>query len=277
MIKKDVSIEEYHHGEYKYMISASALKHARVSTKAYMAYKKSKGERKAHLDFGNAFELALVEPSKFNEKVKVFDADERPEPDKNFGSKANKEWKAGFFDDSRLIINKNGDESLDTIQAMVSSCFSDNTIRSLVGKGEYQNSFFWARHGMELKTRPDLVIPESRTVIDIKTIDTMTEHKVASAIAKYGYDIQAVMQVDGVLNTGYIDSVDTYLWLFVEKKEPYDACLFSFDMTDLQKKYAEYEGLLRKVADSEKTGIYAGISANATDNGLGILTAKIYF
>jgi len=288
-IIEDLSIEDYHYNEpYKSFISATGLKKANDSLKAFKYYldSKSNQERKIHFDFGNAFELARLAPAEFAKKVVYFDAANRPQPEMTFGSKLNKAYKEDFEAEAtakqQYIINKEGEHSLETIQQMLLSCNSDSTIKALLEKVEYQYSFFWTcpETGLNLKTRPDVSIVTKNNLIDIKTCEDANPRKVANAIRDFGYPTQACMQIDGVQQAGYMSEVDNYFWLFVEKKAPYDAVLYEFSKEDRIMEMAKYRRTLKKVAQAIKTNEYPGYSGEAltqsSPNKYGILTAKIW-
>lgn len=284
MIKKNLSIEDYHYSEeYTEYLSASSIKEAKKSLKAFKRYQDSREERerKIHFDFGNAFELALVDLKEYTNKVTVLNADLRPSPEKTFAAKDNKAWKldieAEATAQNHYLINEVGDHSAETIQRMLVSCNAEPTIKALLSKVEYQYSFFWkdAETGLKLKTRPDVSIVNKNNLIDIKTTDDASPRAVANAISKFNYPTQACMQIDGVQQTGYIGEVDNYFWLFVEKKAPFDAVLYEFSKEDRALKMADYKRTLKAIAIAKESNKYPGYSAGAS-NDYGILTAKIY-
>jgi hypothetical protein len=101
-----INIDEYHaDSEY---LSSSSLKESAKSLKHFKHYLDTKDkERKSHFDFGNAFELALMDAmnktTEFEKEVFVFDESERPEKNKNFGSKENSEWKTKILNEAYLF------------------------------------------------------------------------------------------------------------------------------------------------------------------------------
>lgn len=283
-IIKDLSIEAYHYEKpYTDYLSASSLKQALRSLKAFKYYQDTnkQQERKIHFDFGNAFELAMLDTQEFMNKVTIFDASARPVPTMTFAGKENKEWKkaieAAATENNQYIINKDGDHSLTAIQNMLLSCNSDETIKALLSKVEYQYSFFWEdlETGLKLKTRPDVSIINKNNLIDIKTTEDVSPKAVSKAISNFNYPTQACMQIDGVQQTGYIDEVDNYFWLFVEKKAPYDAVLYEFSKEDRAVKMAEYKRTLKRVSSAIDSGDYPGYKEES-NNKYGILTAKIW-
>lgn len=283
-IIENLPIEAYHHEKpHKNFLGSTAIKKASKSLLNYKYYMTSEQdqERKLHFDFGNAFELALLDTNEFAQKVAIFNADERPEPGKTFASKANKEWKMNFeaiADElNNYVIPKSGEMSSETIIEMVKACKLDPTISKLISVIDYQKSFFWQcpESGLSLKCRPDIAIHNKQSIIDVKTIDDASPLSVSRAISKFQYDLQAIQQIDGVQRCGYINKVDNYFWLFVEKKAPYHAQLYEFSLEDREKKMIEYSLIKKRIASAQASNDFPGYGEFANNN-FGILTAKIY-
>ena len=159
-IFNNININDYH-GDTEYL-SSSSIKEANKSLKHFEWYFKKDKERKTHFDFGNAFEIALMdlfnETKEFDLTVNVFDESLRPETDKTFASKENSQWKKDFFETGNYVINQKGKESFETIELMLESCFQDSTIQRLMKETDYQKSIFWTdpQTKLKLKTRPDV-------------------------------------------------------------------------------------------------------------------------
>ena len=68
-IYDNISIEDYHAN--KEWVSSSGIKRAKRSLKEFNLWQNGffDDENKSHFDFGNCFELALLDPIKFDEKV----------------------------------------------------------------------------------------------------------------------------------------------------------------------------------------------------------------
>lgn len=279
-IYTDLSIEDYHANKTHY--SSTGIKHAKKSLKEFWYFKQGlyDNEQRSHFDFGNAMELALLDHEEFADKVRIFDANERPEKDKNFGSKLNKAWKEKFFSEAQAnnmyVINKEGKESFETIQIILDSCGRDKTIQTVLKNIDYQSSIFWTdkKTGLNLKTRPDVIKSSKNVVIDIKTTTDGSPENFSRALTIFDYPIQAAMQIDGVINGGLMDKVDYYFWLVLEKEPPYSAQLYEFTMEDRAFIEDQYRFLLSRVARAEELDFYPGYTDRA-DNELGIIRANI--
>lgn len=269
-----ISIQDYHAD--KEHISATSLKLAKKSLALFKMYRDGEleEENKSHFDFGNAFELCLLDSNAGN-YIKIFDADERPEPDKTFASKLNKLWKEEFFNTDKYIINKAGKESFETIEKMLRSCYQDAAIQKLIKNIDYQSSLYWTdKNGLKLKSRPDICQTKKNIIVDVKTTRDGSPEAFSRDLKNFDYPLQAIMQIEGVLATGYMPSVDMYLWLVVEKEPPYSATLYEFTLEDQRWITDEYEyvkKILKQAIDKE---FYPSYTQRA-DNEFGILTAQI--
>jgi exodeoxyribonuclease VIII len=275
-IYKDIDIDKYH--SEKEFLSSTGLKRAKKSLKDFQLYQSGyyDNQKKMHFDFGNAFEMALLEPDKFKEGVSIFDPFERPEKDKGITSKKNQSWKNDIFSSNKYVINKEGLNSFQVLEEMLKSCYQDAVIQRLIKNIEYQNSIYWIdqKTGLKLKTRPDICKSKKNIVVDVKTADDGSPEKFSKDLANFDYPFQACMQIDGVIESGLMQKVDNYFWLVVEKKPPFSATLYEFDQEDINWCMNEYEYTLKCVADAIEQNKFPSYSFRA-DNKFGILTANL--
>ena len=275
-IQNNLPIDDYHKGNDH--LSSTALRKARKSLKLFKMYQDGyfEEEKKSHFDFGNAFELALLEPDSFDSQVVIYNEDERPEKDKGITSKINQEWKKSLYDTSKYVIKKDGRESFEVIEQMLRSCYADSVIQSLLKNIEYQYSMFWTdkETGLKLKTRPDICRSKKNVVVDVKTALDGSPEAVTKAIGNTDLPFQAVMQIDGVVQSGFMEKVDNYFWLVVEKEPPFSATLYEFQQEDIKWCMDEYRYVLSVVKEAIEKNHYPSYSYRA-DNKYGILQANI--
>lgn len=279
-IYKDIDIDEYHtnHGHY----SASGLKRAARSLKEFKYYidGKFENERKKHFDFGNAFELALLDKVGFEKDV-VIETDifneimtENGNCQKPRATTKYKEWLEKNAD--KYIVPATGEQSFITIQEMMTSCYEDAVINKLIKNIEYQYSIFWTdkETGLKLKTRPDICKSKKNIIVDVKTTLDGSPEQFSRDLANYDYPFQACMQIDGVIQSGFMPQVDNYFWLVIEKKAPFCATIYEFDKEDIKFCMDNYRYILGLVKLAKEQNKYPGYSQKA-DNQYGILTANI--
>lgn len=289
-IHDNILIEDYHKDcDY---LSATNLKWARKSLAEFRYHmdKKIKGgnvKDKSHFSFGNAFELALLDPQGlFVEKVTIREDDmwcaearnKQPEIKIVRGSKTYQDRQREFEGqiNGRYTINDMGKESYEVIEAMIESCKKDSIVQRLISNVEYQVSCFWKdpETGILLKTRPDICKRKNNVIVNVKTIEDGSPSNFSKDLAKYAYPLQAVIEMRGCIATGLMDTVDNYFWLVCEKSEPFNATIYEFDKEDWSFNSMELDyilGILKRAKDQD---LWPGYSQRS-DNKYGILKAEI--
>jgi hypothetical protein len=235
-------------------ISSSALKASLTSTRELYHYYLKDKTTKAAFDFGNAFELYLIDKVNFYEKVAVMDETQRPEPSKNYQTKVNAEWKAKFYADNadKYIIPSDGKDSFETIVELEKIAKKHPMYEMLV-KGDYQRSFEWICPitGLKRYTRPDVVLKDEGIIIDIKT-DAQDDFQ--RSAANNHYFLQALDHMDGALHTGCMEVVKEYYWAVFEKTEPYHVTFYQLDVENILPAEALAETALRRIKEDLEKG-----------------------
>lgn len=277
-IVKGLCIDAYH-GDREYL-SSSSIKEAIKSLAHFNHYRNTPSNYKSCFDFGNAFEIALLDYAhstlNFQNEVIVFDVDQRPEQDKGITSKINQDWKNSILKGEKYVINKTGAESFETLQAMLQSCARDAMIQRLIRNTEYQNSYFWTdpETGLKLKTRPDLTKINRNVILDVKTARDASPTGFAKQAAQMEYPIQAVIQMRGLIETGQMPKIDAYYWLVVEKEAPFNAQIYEFPMEDWQFVDDKLSYHLKTLAQAIEENKFVGYGQQA-DNVFGILRLEL--
>lgn len=281
-IYKQLPIGEYHANRTHE--SSSTLKQFKVSPRHYELYVSEMSEEKdrvSHFDFGNAMELALIDEASFNKDVYIVDSETicsaiggaRPKATKQF-----KEWYTTEMElaGGKYVIEKTGAESLETIKLIRKRCMEDPLIKALIDNIDYQASCLWTDKdtGVKLKTRPDVVNRNKNVVIDIKTCADGSPHAFSRDVAKFKYPLQAVLQIEGVLKTNMLDSVDLYYYLALEKEAPYNVQLYRLDEEDIEKARLQLKALLVDFARHKAGESRPGYNYNSM-NKHGILSLDI--
>lgn len=284
-IYSDITIEDYHASSY---ISATSIKEAKVSLKQFNWFRKGLMPKPAggHFDFGNAFELALLDRVNFEKKVAILQTQywteealkEKPELKSPKLSATYKKLEGQFLaeNEGKYIIQDVGFQSFEAIEHMLTACYSDPTIRKLIEGTEYQLSIFWTdpETGLKLKTRPDVCKRKKNVIVNLKTTLDGSPAKFSRDLANFDYPLQACVEIRGCIDGGLMDRVDNYFWLVVEKQPPYNAVIYEFDKADMDICMSEYRYLVNKIAQAMEKNEYPGYQAEA-DNQHGILQARI--
>jgi hypothetical protein len=285
-IHTDVTIEEYH--ENRTHVSATTLKYARQSLRHFKWFRDGKitVENKPHLSFGNAFELALLAPEEYLQKVAVVpDGDfietvkaAQPEITSPRSTKRYKTLHEEFVtaNTGKYLIRESGPESFECIEEMLSSCYQDKIIQGLIKNTEYQLSLFWTdpETGIKLKTRPDFCKRKKNVIVNVKTTTDGSPAEFSKQLAKWSYPLQATIEIRGAIATGLMDQVDNYFWLVVEKEPPFNACIYEFGTDDRNANDLELSYILGRLQTAEKQNMWPGYTEHSL-NEYGILTAAI--
>jgi len=285
-IHHDISIQEYHRN--REWISATGLKHAKRSMQDLRYYLDGGYDSLtgSHFDFGNAFELALLDADAFLREVAIMPTQKWIEDalagnQKLVNAKLSTAYQESLkkFKEAhagKYIINDVGSESLETLQAMLESCRRNPWISSMIQNIQYQASLCWIdpETGIQLKTRPDICKISKNIVVNLKTTTNASPEVFNRELAKYDYPLQAVTEIIGVEATGLMPKVDKYFWLVVEKEAPYHVQLYEFDQSDIAHVKQEFYFLLSRIRLAMDSGEWKGYGDRA-DNPYGILTARI--
>jgi exodeoxyribonuclease VIII len=283
-IYTDISISDYHRNTSH--ISATSIKQAKKSLSLWKWNQTHPQETKLHFEFGNAFELALLDKGNFERQVAILQStawvakalEEKPElkVPKNSTCYKAEENKFTSANEGKYIIHDVGDQSYECIEHMLESCYRDATIQKLIKNTEYQLSLFWTddKTGVNLKTRPDICKRKKNVIVNLKTTNDGSPEAFSRELAKYDYALQAVIEIRGCIESGLMSSVDNYFWLTVEKVPPFNATLYEFDKSDQSYSQDELDFLLTKIKRANEENMYPGYGDRA-DNQYGILTAHI--
>ena len=235
-------------------ISSSALKSALTSTRELFHYYLKERTTSSALEFGNAFELYLIDKPSFYEQVAVMDESLRPEPSKNYQTKVNAEWKKEFYEKNadKYIIPSGGKESFETIVAL-EALAKKHPMYNLLLEGDYQTEFKWKcpLTGLSRYARPDIVLKEAGIIIDIKT-DGQDDFQ--RSAANNHYFLQALDHIDGALHSGAMETVKEYYWAVFEKSEPYHVTFYQLDVEHLLPVEAVRDVTLRRIKADLESG-----------------------
>ncbi len=257
-------MKEYHK-DYEYMSKSFLTKFA-ISPAHAFHYMTQPQETTPAMTFGRVYHSIIAGD---HGSYAVFDPDERPEGDKTMASKANKEWKAQFYE----IAENNGldvisAEEFGQITKMVARLKENPVVQKINSFDLVQEKAFRAEiDGLKIKCKPDgLQIGRGENkenlVIDWKTCSSVAPEKIKYDIQKFGYDVQAAMycEIMSELN----DNRETnFLFIFQEKNEPYDVLpvLVSWDSATMQVGSDKWRDYYIQAMRCFETGKWPGVSS----------------
>lgn len=297
IIDKDLPLELYLGDEDHH--SSKHLKSAKKSLRQYywdFILGKEKEPTGQKLDFGNAFETALLVPEEYEKTVAEMDeetwkeqvmeeAKEKPkskQPTVPERTSRFKELKQAFEDENadKQIISQKGEESREVLDLMLESCKRDRIVQQFVNEGEYQTSLFWQDpdSGLLLRTRPDIAKPEKGYIVDVKTCQDASPEGFAKYAANLEIPIQAALHILGAEETGYMEEVKEYYWLAVEKHPPYNAQIHALPPNDRDWVIDQAKALMRDIAEARSQNFYPGYTQRVPDDmGINDLELPLFY
>jgi len=202
-------------------ISASLLKqYAKSPMKAKLSLETESIQSDA-FTFGSCFHEMMEDLQSFY----VYNADNRPEPDKTFGSKANKEWKEKIYANNELVISQEQFEELKLMVASVKQSQFYKGLESVKFESREEGYYYDFPEG-RAKCKPDALYngaDGSIICVDWKTTTESlngTEWQSKLMVRKFGYELQAVHYTE-ILKNVFNREVN-FFFIFVEKTAPYE-------------------------------------------------------
>ena len=250
----DLSIDDYHDSVG---LSKSGLEQFRKSPASYQLWKNTPREETKALRLGKLFHHCLLEPETFS---KVY----RAKPDRQKRSNDDKAWWADF--EIEVAANKQilaDADQIETAMQMRDSLLKNDIVRrALIGAKEVSAYAREMNTGVLTKARSD-IINAGGFIIDFKTTESVDMDDISRDIANYGYHRQNAMH-ENVINTAIlagndlmvngkkIEKVKNPLFLFAEKKKPFDFELVALKLDDVQCGFDEIMEDLTNFAKCEK-------------------------
>ena len=251
-----------YHKDYEYL-SKSFLQQFSISPAHAKHYMENPPDTDA-MRFGRIYHAMIAGAVS---EFALFDPAQRPELDKTFGSKLNKEWKETFI----LAAEKNGIdictiEEHEQITSMISKLRDNEVVQQINAFDLVQEEAFRTEiDGYKVKCKPDGLqihrgTNKENLVIDWKTCTSVHPDKIRYDMIKYGYDVQAALYTDIISETNGGES--NFMFIFQEKTEPYDVLpvlvmSYSEMMKDGRNKWRNYYIQARKCFE---TGVWPGVA-----------------
>lgn len=169
------------------------------------------------LMLGTAIHAALLEPMVFNRDYVTC-----PKECSDRRTSVFKRWAEAH--EGKIILSYS-DRCL--IERIVDACHENDSIqRLLMASGQIEREFFWQDAETEIDCRAKIDKAMPSVVVDLKTTDDASPQAFARTIGTFRYDLQAVHYLEA---TG----ADTFIFLAVEKTEPFRARLYELCQADL--------------------------------------------
>lgn len=251
----DIPIEEYHGDPCDGpSISSSGLRALLLECPAkYWATSplnpnRFEEKRSEALDIGAAAHCLTLGEPEFNKYFIV-------SPFDNFQTKAAREWRD---EQTRTVIRK---EDFDRIEIVSAVQKRSAQVMRAFEHGKPEMSLIWKDEetGVWLKARPDWLPnkPKERFIVEYKTAVSINPRKWSSDAFKFGYHMQAAMQIDGIKAVMGVDPIGV-AHVVQEKDPPYLAELRLFGPEQIEDGRFMYRRALKIFARCYETGEWPG-------------------
>lgn len=218
-------------------------------------------ERTPAMALGAALHTMVLEPQIFNDNYAVA-------PVINRRTKVGKaEWAA--FQEA----NKNKDvltqDDFGEISRYTVSIMSNPVARNILKEGVAEASLYHTDEetGKLVKCRPDWMV--EGIIADVKTAIDASPEGFSKACFNLGYHIQAAMYKDIVQKvTGR--TIESFIFIVVEKKEPYEAVIYVADDDMMHKGFEDYRATLQKYSDCVDNGNWTGYAGKKHYQKIGL-------
>lgn len=210
-----------------------------------------------HFTIGTAVHTAALEPEVFAEAYAV-----GPE---GANDKRIKRWKDFAKQYEGMDVTPLTDKEAAQIAACVRALRSNAFVRlALDERGHVEQSFRWTCRYTDVpcKYRPDKVCQAAKLILDIKTIDTLTDAKFAWNASDFGYDTQEAHYREGAAMQ-FGDS-DQWKMIFgvVEATPPFRCRAFCLDDDWLEFGYSKRKALLLDYQSRMQSGDWSEADEN---------------
>lgn len=204
--------------------------------------KRPEKEPTKDMQIGTAIHMAILEP-------KIFSRTYIQGPDCRRGTK---EWDKFQRDNNDKVILK-PDEYEDIICSR-DAILNDPIARALLKDAQFEQSFFWQDPdtGIQCKCRPDAL---NNSICDIKKTKSVKLRDFQNSAASYEYFIQAPFYMDGVFHATRKE-VDSFIFICVEDKYPYETACFMYDEDDIHYGREEYKRLLSLLKSCKQSNMW---------------------
>ena len=204
-------------------LSSSAIKEFIRSPEHFIQYRLEGSKDTMAYAFGNAYHTYVLQQELFFTKYIILDENKRPVPDKNYQTKANREWKEEFW--AQAVADKMDvvtTAEFEVIQEMYKKLKSRPDAWELIDytRAKFEQEINWKRKGIQFKGFLD--INADVFFADLKTTKNAEPGQFQRDIWNYRYDIQGACYSDARANGKMrFGKHDPFYIIAQEKDAPY--------------------------------------------------------
>lgn len=230
---------------------------------------------------GRASHKLILEEKSFDDTYVVLDESQRPVPDKNYQTKANREWRDAQIDflkrTGKEIVTK---DEYDNLFNMASSVKNNIPASGLLVECDFERVIEWtdAVTGVRCKGIVDFPNKKKRIAGDLKNMEDASPDAFGRFIEKWLTYVQMAFYLDGLSIVDGIDYQGAFI-IAVEKTPPYVVQPYYISDSDIELGRTIYRALLEKHKKCVLEGKWGGYEANFeqdSDNCInGVIVSKL--
>jgi hypothetical protein len=233
------------------VVSKSALDHIARSPAHYKAWFDGEDETSDALEFGSAFHCAMLEPERFaRQYAEQPDFGDCRRTDNRTARDAWRMQNAG-----KRIVSA---DDLSRIHGMCEAVRSHPLGSKMIANGTPELTIRWTDQstGLRCQSRADYYVESLRMVVDVKSIiDARLDH-FRRDVVKYRYHVQDAMYRRAFAAAGL--PVEHFVFLAVEKAEPFAVGIFSLDRSAVARGDIAAEQDIQTMAECVKRDEWPG-------------------
>ena len=210
------------------------------------------------MNLGTAIHMALLEPKRWMDEVDI----DPQHPDGGYpagwrNTSAYKERAAYMREAGKLLVPAADFHAVGQILDNVQRNTVGNMILDTMQGTEWSCFAYDEENGLHRKCRPDILIPDAQTAVDVKTTAVAhTAWTFARHAHSMGYYTGAPYYLDTLALSGH--DFEHYLFLVVSVEPPFEVNAYALDHDSMEQGRKDYRELLAQWADCQRRGNWPG-------------------
>lgn len=227
LLKFGDDTEYYSDNEY---VTNSMLGLLNKSPQHLLQYMQGAQEGGKALDIGKAFHTMVLEPSKIDNQVVVFEGKTR----------RGRVWDEFKMENSDKTIISTSEWNM--INSMSNILFENEQAITFINSSNHEVVEVWENKGINCKGKADMVftdLDDKKIIIDLKTTRDSSLESFRRSAYNYGYDRQAAFYLDGF-------NADEFWFLVIEKESPYRVGIYQASEEFIEEGRQKNQNLLER-------------------------------
>lgn len=225
----------------------SAFKRSPQHWIKYLKEREDETKKEAYI-LGSLVHCLALDKEKLTKDFQLLDLTEMPEPEKDFRTKVNREWKNSILENAngKTVIDSN---MMEQAKNMANSLYEDDEARRLLQEGkEFEKEFKWKYQGIQCHGIKD--ISNEEFIAELKTTRNAEPWKFQRDLFSFGYYRQGGMYLDGEMKGNFVgDPHKRFYFIAVESVEPYGVSVHELDAEVITFGVSEYRNLLTQLKE----------------------------